>query len=562
MGRTFQEHKVRRVHSLDGQWRFATDEKDEGKALGWQNGLKCFTTVAVPQVWNSTEGLLTYEGVCWYERDFYTCGGTIRLCFGAVLTEAEVYLDGILIGSHYGGFTAFDFIVDISEGTHRLTLRADNRFDAHSIPQKLVDWYHYGGIIRSVTMEELNGACVLSARFDYELNTTLSAAVCHFTLKLFNTEKAKIQAHVTLHFENSVVFDGYLSAPAGVSSVALPDFTVSDLRLWDEGKGELYTAYITTDTDDLTERVGFRKVEVKDSGVYLNNRRVEFRGVNRHEDHPDWGFAFPFGLMNKDLDLIERLGCNSVRGSHYPNSKELVDLLDERGLMFWSEIPIWGCGFSVDALADPIVVERGLEMHREMLEQYYNHPSIVIWGMHNEIDSRSQAGYDMTEKYYAFLKQNGGNRLVSFASRFPLDDICFGLCDIVSINYYIGWYQEHMSWKELLIALDERLAKLDLSQKPIIMSEFGAAALYGCHDDENIRWSEEYQAKLLSDCVTLFHEHPSVVGSFIWQFADMRTCWEAGMNRARGFNNKGIMNEYRKPKLAYREIKRLYNSWK
>ena len=104
------------------------------------------------------------------------------------------------------------------------------------------------------------------------------------------------------------------------------------------------------------------------------------------------------------------------------------------------------------------------------------------------------------------------------------------------------------------MALDkftERQKSLGLEEKPVIMSEFGAAALYGCHDDDNFLWTEEYQAKLIKYCLELFHSYPTIVGELIWHFADARTSKQAGISRARRFNNKGLMNEYRKPKLAY-----------
>ena len=103
---------------------------------------------------------------------------------------------------------------------------------------------------------------------------------------------------------------------------------------------------------------------------------------------------------------------------------------------------------------------------------------------------------------------------------------------------------------------------LGFENKPIIMSEFGAGALYGFHDTELPIWSEEYQAKLLDFCLNLFHNHPAVIGSYVWQFCDMRTAKEMGMSRARGFNNKGIMNEHRRPKEAYFAVQRCYKSFK
>ncbi|WP_426454735.1 glycoside hydrolase family 2 TIM barrel-domain containing protein [Paenibacillus sp. S-38] len=116
----------------------------------------------------------------------------------------------------------------------------------------------------------------------------------------------------------------------------------TDVRLWNVGRPELYTIRARTDADDKVDRIGFRRIETKDHRILINGSPVYLKGVTRHEEHPEWGFAFPPKLMQKDLDIIKELGSNSVRGSHYPQSPYWLDLLDEQGLIFWSEIPIWG----------------------------------------------------------------------------------------------------------------------------------------------------------------------------------------------------------------------------
>ena len=564
--RIFEEHIKRKVQSLDGFWQFSTDPESKGESEGWQSGLPHAHTVSVPSVWNTEQGLLTYEGVAWYERSFHTFGGTLRFCFGAVMTDARVWLDGELIGSHYGGFTAFDIIVpDVNEGEHRLTVRVDNSFDAQSIPQAFVDWYHYGGITRSVSIETLEGICVLSHRFEYTLSEDLSEAVCTPVLKLYNAKKRACETTVSVNLDGTEHLRERVSVRGRkTESVILPSFTLKGIRLWSEGAPQLYGIKITTDTDDLFDRVGFRKVEIVDRKILLNGRETELRGVNRHEEHPEFGFAFPPSLMKRDMDLALEMGCNSLRGSHYPNAKAFVDLLDENGVMFWSEIPIWGCGFPDSALTDPVVIQRGLNMHQEMIEQYYNHPCIVIWGMHNEIYSHHQSAYPISKLYYEYLKENGGNRLVVYATCHPMDDICLEFCDAICINQYFGWYYgyEDNAWEKFLDEFCARAQDLGMSHKPIIMSEFGCAAMAGCHDDENILWCEENQAKQIKHCLELFHSHEAVAGSFIWQLFDMRTSRQAGLNRARGFNNKGLMNEHRKPKLAYYAAQKCYREFK
>ncbi len=566
MKRFFDEHFVRDVKYLGGAWKFCTDPKNVGENESYFNGLKDFCDVTVPSVWNMTNGLLGYEGVAWYEKRFYTDGGCLRFNFGAVMTEAKVWLDGKYLGYHYGGFSQFDFIAsDVEKGFHTLTVRVKNSFDAQSIPQNKVDWYHYGGITRDVTVETLCGVTVLFNRFEYTLSDSLTSANGRFILELYNAESSVLTSTLNIKLGENSVYSGSITLSAKERrEVALPEFSVNDIKLWDVGEGNLYDVIITTDTDDLIDKVGFRKIAVEDGKIKLNGKELEICGVNRHEEHPDWGFAFPQGLMKKDLDIaIDDLGCNALRGSHYPNSQEFVDMLDARGILFWSEIPIWGHGFTQAQLGDPSVVERGLEMHREMVKYYYNHPSIIIWGMHNEILSSVEEARAMTEKYYNFLKANGGNRIVTYATDKPREDICFEYCDFISINQYYGWYGGGFSdWDKFISDFRVRREALGYSHKPIIMSEFGGAALYGYHTFDNVQWTEEYQANMLEYAIERFHKDDMFAGFFVWQFCDMRTCIEMTLNRARGFNNKGILNEYRKPKAAYFKIRELYHKYR
>ncbi len=556
MRRLFDEHIKRKVTFLDGIWKFNVDKEDIGEDEQWYKSLPQYTEVNVPSVWNKDLGLFEYSGAAWYERNFYNTGGTIKLVFEAVMTECKVWLDGEYIGYHYGGFCQFDFILrDVKEGYHTLTLKVDNRVDENSIPQKVADWYPYGGITRSVSVENLTGISTVYQKFDYTLSDDLKEADIVFTAELYNADNTDLTENFSINLGKDCIYNCPVTLKAGETQTIVTDsIKISDIAIWDNKTPNLYNVAFITDSDDLFDRIGFRKIETRGNKIYLNNKPFEFRGVNRHEDHPDWGMAFPVGLMKRDLDIVEDLGCNTIRGSHYPNSRIFVDMLDSRGILFWSEIPIWGCGFSEEALGNEIVVKRGLDMHKEMVKYYYNHPCIVFWGMHNEIKSDTENALNMTKLYYSFLKENGGNRLVTYASDKPKIDICFEYTDVISINQYHGWYYGTKdSWQPFLDSFKERLESLNLSDKPMLMSEFGGAALYGHHTFDNVKWTEEYQAELLSHCLTVFHESPMISGYYIWQFTDMRS--NKDLAKAKCLNNKGILNEYRNPKLSYKAVK-------
>jgi beta-glucuronidase len=565
MKRLFNEHLKRNVITLSGAWRFAPDPENAGLDNGWQNGLPKYETVIVPSVWNNELGMLNYEGLAWYETSFVSDGGTLMLEFESVMTQATVWLDGKLLGEHYGAFTEFQFIVnDLGHGEHKLVVCADNRIDKKSFPQRRTDWFNYGGIARDVFAHELKGISVLNNHVLYELSEDLASANVCSELTLYNASPEPCSSNVNVTVGDAAIYSESVTL-GGYEKITFktPHVTLDGIELWDASSPKLYTVVASTDTDDLIDKTGFRRIEVKNNDILLNGRSIRLCGVNRHEEHPEWGFAFPAKLMKKDVDLIIDMNCNTVRGSHYPNSKIFIDMLDERGILFWSEIPMWGVGFSHDALRDDDVIGRGLEMHREMTKFYYNHPCIIIWGMHNEIDTAQEFTIPLTKKYYEHLREFGGNRLITHASNHPLTDVCMDYDDIICLNVYHGWYNGNLKdWDKLMVDFKKRLTEKNLLGKPVIMSEFGAAALLGFHSPfDTVRWSEEYQRDLIEYCIELFNNTDYMRGTYVWQFANIRTSPSMDINRARYFNNKGIVDEYRNPKLAYFKIKELYEKY-
>ncbi|MBQ7907130.1 MAG: beta-glucuronidase [Clostridia bacterium] len=565
MKRLFNEHSKRKVIDLNGAWLFKLDPDKVGINEGWSAGLPDGETVTVPSCWNNQLGLLNYEGACWYEKKFNSSSDTLFLEFGSVMTEAMVWLDGEYVGEHYGAFTQFDFIVKPKkQGQHTLVVRVDNTITEKSFPQRYTDWFNYGGIARDVAVHELSGIAILGNHVRYELSADLSNAKISCELELYNAVNDKCTQPISVTLDGTVIYSGEITLEANERiKITTPVYEFKDVELWDTDFPRLYTAVAKTDSDDLADRVGFRRVEVANNNILLNGRSIELRGVNRHEEHPDWGFAFPQGLMKKDIDLILNMGCNTIRGSHYPQTQIFVDMLDERGILFWSEIPMWGVGFGEKALSDPDIVERGYVMHQEMTKYYYNHPSIIIWGMHNEVNTPCPPVYEISKKYNEHLRANGGNRLITHAANHYFDDSSMEFDDIICLNAYFGWYGGKVQdWDKFVADFGEHIKKKGWGHKPVIMSEFGAAALAGFHQHfDTIRWSEEFQADLLEYCLELFHRTDYMRGFYIWQFTNIRTSPSMDINRARYFNNKGIVDEYRNPKAAYFKVRELYKKY-
>ena len=287
-----------------------------------------------------------------------------------------------------------------------------------------------------------------------------------------------------------------------------------------------------------------------DSDILINGDPVSLRGVNRHEDHPEWGHAQPPRLQELDLDLIQDGGFDTVRTSHYPNHPRFLDMCDERGVLVIEEIPYWP--FDAERFERSGVLDRGKAMLRELIDRDRHHPSVFAWSVTNECDNGETGVYDATEELASLARERDDRPVTLATNNFGAgrggEDPCLELVDFACLNDYPGWYTDG-EWPDLIEHVRERYPDL-----PILMSEFGAGAVWGEHTRENQKWSEGYQADLLENAVEAFEAADPVVGFTIWQYCDTRTDPRNWYSRPKTKNNKGIVDEYRRPKDAYHRI--------
>lgn len=552
MIRLFDTHHVRTVHELDGMWDFHMEGFDKAYQL------------PVPGCWEQHPDFLSHRGKGTYTKRVYIAKtGNVRLEFKGVSHTADVYFDGEKIAHHYNAFTPFSAVVrNVQKGWHEIKVEVDNTFGEHSALHIPNDYYTYGGITRPVSLELVPEMYIKNVHFtpymkDGKWNAKIEVSICSLS-------DNDVNAEVRLML-NGLTVNGSVKLGAGSETTAVFEQEFDGVKSWSCSEPNLYmlSAVLLVngeETDDLIERVGFRTIEVKGTKIYMNGEPVYMKGFNRHEDYAVDGCAVTLQHMVQDMDLMQDMNANAVRTCHYPNDERFLDLCDERGIMVWEENH--ARGLLLKDMQNPNFEQQCEDCIREMIENHYNHPSIVIWGILNECAAETEEGRRMYKKQYEQIRSMDTTRPTTSATCRHFTDICLDLPDVVSFNMYSGWYKD--------CPIDERndqeiewIKSSGGDNKPIIVSELGAAAIYGYRDRSRCKWSEERQADLIRDNLEVYMNDDRITGVFIWQFADCRVTEEGEWfaTRARCHNNKGIVDEYRRPKMAYDTVKELFKKY-
>ena len=551
MIRTFRQHTVRPQQELTGKlWHFTPLQGERaGEAF----------PVPTPSCWETYPGFGLYRGEGRYETRF-AGSGNLRIECKGVSHTATVWLDGEQIAAHYNAYTAFHAVAkDVPAGEHTLAIVADNRFSEQSALHVPNDYMSYGGISRPVVLEQVGDAFieyvhVTPAKKDGVWH--VHARACVHALK-----SAPVLLRVRIA-EEELIFD-VQSLPEG-ESVFEGDLSFDNVSAWSPETPALYTVTVTLKRggvpfDDLIDRFGFREIAVSGKHILLNGAPLRIKGVCRHEDHPQYGCALPFAAMAYDLALIRDLGANSVRTAHYPNDEVFLDLCDELGMLVWEENH--ARGLSLEQMQNPNFERQALGVTREMVTQHYNHPSIYIWGILNECASDSAYGKTCYQEQFACIRALDRSRPCSFASCKFKTDICFGLPEVVSYNIYPKWYHDTPAGEYLADLYDWVQRETEGAGKPFLVTEIGAGGLYGYRSPYATKWSEEFQAKTLREQLGVVLSFEDCAGVYVWQFCDIRISEEWWGGRPRTMNNKGVVDEYRRPKLCYEVVKELFHKF-
>ena len=522
----------------------------------------------VPGDWNSQrDRLFFYEGTVWYRRTLRVsrrADERLVLRVGAANQRARVFFDGELVAEHEGGYTPFD--VELTdrvaptaaplalgnvEGTeHTLVVWVNNRRERTGVPTDNMDWWNYGGLTRSVRLLRLPGTFVRD-----------------YSVRLDPEAPGEVEAWVVL--------DG--SRPAQSVTVSIPELGVSQtaqtdaggvarLRLpfagerWSPEAPRLYDVVVESETDRVEDRVGFRTVATDGFDILLNGEPVFLRGISVHEEAPGRGGRGLTPAENRQLlTWAKELGCNYVRLAHYPHNEAMLRAADEMGLLVWSEIPAyWALTWD-----DPGTYALAEQQLREMVTRDRNRASIVLWSVANETPV-SPARTDFLARLAATARSLDTSRLVTAAvfagaSERPdgttllrIEDPLAQHLDVVGVNEYFGWYDG-------LPAKARTLRWETTVTKPLVLSEFGAGALYGLRGDSLTRWTEDYQADLYREQLAMLRRVPFLRGLSPWILADFRSPRRPLPHIQDWWNRKGLVSERGERKEAFGVLRAFYD---
>jgi beta-glucuronidase len=594
----------RRVTTLSGTWAFGrAPNGTDPKSLTYEAAVAIAATgsTVVPGAIDiAPPGTLGWRGVSAYHAAVPCSPGASALFrFGAVNFAARIYLDGVFVHEHCGGYSPFDVVTQpcLPGGSFDVLLVVSNLLAADDTYTG-GDFYAYSGIIRPVIVTELPAAASWLLRV--EPITVDSAAGVIDLRVVVGGDITALGGRVSL----SVAFNGGVaSVPVSVSVAANGDAVVTNLTLpnakpWNIGEPNLYTVTVTATAtgDAMTARSGLRTLGIDSSArITINGRRVLLTGYNRHTMWPDTGAAVSPAQEAIDISLLRELNANYVRGAHYPQSQSFLDRLDEAGIVIWEES--LGPGVSANDIANPGFMEDHLRRVEEMVGASFAHPSVIIHGFFNEGPSNNRSactGYGAMADRIRSRVVTPGNapmRFVTWANNHNTTDVCIAHEDIISFNAYPGWYSDADAGNaQAPLAYwppQVEWVKQNYPTKPFTVSETGGGGLWEWSNATapapGPQWSLQYQAALVSNDVTVLLSNDRVSGLTLWQFSDIKandadtaTCgcciyphnltvpWDCGhipvplCHRPKGENNKGTVDMWRRKKPVFDVVSALY----
>lgn len=563
-----QANSCREVMNLDGFWGFAPDPNETGLADGWAETPPRRYDLAVPASWNEQIGALYhFFGLGWYHRDvfaprsFFDAGRRVFLHVGAVNQDATVWVNGEQVARHVGGH--LPFVCDVTEvlrpeQANRVVICVDNRLRPMTLPSGTTrraedrlgftlsypdlpfDFFAYGGIHRSVDLCCVNATRVEAVRVETDYRDT--TGLVHVRASIVGDGARALRLRL----------DGRETTIPCTGETVEAELEIPEVKLWDVGRPNLYSLDLELLDDDSVidchaQSVGVRTVSVTETEILLNGKPIWLRGFGKHEDADFQGRGVHRSLLARDFDLMHWIGANSFRTSHYPYDEAWYDFADRQGILVIGETPFVSL---TDRVFTDELREHAVDVIRRMIDRDANHPSVIAWSVANEpYLGDNQTGDDFFRVMAETARAADPTRPVCYvAHQDPDDNHPARHFDFLGVNKYFGWYIDSGRIDETLGDLEDCLRTFHETYKmPILLSEFGADANAGFHQQTPVLFSEEFQAEILTKQYELARRLPFMIGAHVWNFADFNTAQQ--INRMMG-NRKGVFTRDRKPKLA------------
>ncbi len=576
---------ITKTVDLCGQWQFRTDPTALGEtqhwheanysAKEWQNN--DWQSVVVPHTWQVDARYADYRGIAWYLRIFDVPiawqQSAVRIEFEAVFHTAMVWINGKQAGEHARkGYTVFTF--DITQflrwgQPNTVTVRVDSAFNDHMLPRgRSSDWAHDGGIFRPVQL--LVTPKTFVERVDVEAVPDLTSGGGNLTITAHvrNTGSRQWNGRASFQVvdqETGLVVLTNSEAPAlfvevGGGQSTLYRAVLPQAKLWHFDHPHLYRLNFSISSEDESHQFsttfGVRKLEVKDGKFHLNGEHVRLMGVERMAgSNPECGMAEPEEWINRDHDDMKHLNCIFTR-VHWPQDKRVLDYCDRHGLLMQAEVPAWGYDTfqGMNAGPDADIMQNGLDQLREMIARDRNHPSLVVWGLCNEIAGQNPPAYQFAKRMLEEAKQLDPGRLCSYASNSlgetPERDVA-GLMDFIEVNEYFG------SWEQgPPEAVGKRLDDIHAAfpGKPVVISEYGYCA---CTEDRPE--GDRHRIDILRSHDAVIRSRDFIGGAIFFCYNDYRT--HVGDRGVGALKQRvhGVVDIFGRPKPSY-EILRLETS--
>jgi len=546
----------RHILNLNGPWEFAwLGDVDPDRLTPGDFNRQ--SVMAVPGVWDTLPSYKQKRGVGVYRKTLYTDFGheeRLSLRIGGLGLFGKIWFDGNHIADCNLPYSACNWEFRAPAGRrHEILIAVDSRFDPERSPlfYPNYDFHAFGGLYRDVSIHRLPPCAI-----EHLQVTPMDPAAGRVRLDIELSGDVPRQCEVSLAFDGNEPVCCRRQPENGCLKL---DATVPNPRIWTPASPALHTLEVRLGGDCIRERFGLRTVSASGQDILLNGEPIELRGFNRHESHPELGPHLPGALMLEDVQWLKRMNCNFVRCVHYPHDPAFLDLCDEAGLLVWCESLGWGN--TPDQLANPQFASLQETQTRRMVRNAVNHPSVIIWAFLNEADTRAEAAVPLYRRLTNAIREEDTSRLVTYASNRGEKDRCYQFADIISLNAYPGWIGP-VDWNTASVdaiaphvdSLIERVthAAAGTDGKPLLFAEIGACALYGCHDLARSQWTEEYQADYMVEAVQAVLSNPRTCGIALWQLYDTRSYGPYGQVRSKpkGFNCAGVLDEYRRPKVA------------